>query len=364
MKKIGVLTYYNTTNYGALLQALALEEKIKEYGAECEIIKYHCENIEDREFIKPPKLEKNVLKYLKNIKNFILNQRKRKLMEKFADKHMKFSNKDYDKDNIKESNHTYDKFIVGSDMVFNLDINGNDSNFYLEFADNNKRYSYAASLGAEKLDERYLKNFKNNLGKFQKISVREIQTQKWINDVLNKDVRVNLDPTLLLDDSFWKKYEEKTKRNIKKKYILLYFLDKDDIELKTARKIAKEKDYDIVILQNSIRKKWGCITISNASVGEFLYLIHNAEMVITGSYHGMMFSINYNTNFMYYNRANASRMESIAEMLDVTNRRLTKDYIPNYECKFEEINKKLKKLREKSESDLNDIIGEENEKHK
>ena len=318
-KKIGILTFHTTTNFGAVLQSFALEKKMIELGYDCEIIKYHG-YVEYKEFFKFPKFNKNIIEYIKNVRLYFKFLSKRKKIQKFINKNIVLSEKDYDKKNISLANNVYDKIIVGSDMVFNLVVTKRDTTYLLDFADDAKKFSYAASLGINKIDDKDLDLYKNYLNSFRYLSVREIPTQEYLNTILENDVNVDIDPTLLYDSTFWEKFEEKPSKLLNKKFIVLYFIDSEGVELETALKIAEEKDYQIVILGNLKKKGERFTCISNASIGEFLYYMHYAELVITASYHGILFSINYNTNFMYYVKSNSPRLESIAKITDTTDR--------------------------------------------
>lgn len=361
MTKVGILTYHKTTNYGALLQAFALQSKLNELGADAEIINYHCKNIEKREMISFPKPGKNIniIKYAKRIKAFYNVSQKRKKMKHFMDKYMTFSKDEYTKETIKKSNKVYDKFVVGSDMVLDLEINGYDMSFYLDFAEPKKRYSYAASLGIEKIDNEHLNSCIEELEKFQHISIREEQGKNYFSKLLKNKVYSDIDPTLLYDGTFWKQYEEIPKKKPKKKYILLYFLNRNMPEFEIARRIAKENDMDIYVLSNSKKKIDGCNVIYDASVGEFLYYIHNAELVITASYHGLVFSINYKTNFMFFCHNNsASRLNNVARITGTIGRELKIDEIPPLKCDFSKIDTIIGKLRKKSIDYLKSIVEE------
>ncbi len=357
MKKIGVLTYHNTTNYGALLQTFALQSKLKELGANCETINYHCKNIEKREYVNFPKFDINLIRFLKSIRNYFYVAKKRKKMNEFTSKYVTISKEEYNSDNIGESNKVYDKFIVGSDMVFELGISGGDMAYYLDFAEPQKRYSYAACLGVDKIDDKYLEKCKKELEQFQHISVREEQTKNYFSKIINNKVYLDLDPTLLCDKVFWEKYEEIPKEQPKNKYILLYFIAKNTPEFEIAKKIAKERGLDIYILSDRNTKIDGCKVIYNASVGEFLYYIHNADLVLTASFHGMVFSMNYNTNFMYFlNRKSSSKLASMANLTKSTDREIKDNNIPKFECNFETINKVIEDMREKSIEYLKSIV--------
>ena len=357
MKKIGIITYQNTTNYGALLQAFALQSKLKELGANCETINYHCKNIEERENVSFPKFKNNFIEFLRRIKVYYKVSKKRNVMKNFINKNLKLSRKHYTKKNIKQSNKIYDKFIVGSDMVFELGINGGDMTFYLDFAEPKKRYSYAASLGVEKIDDKYKKRCIEELEKFEHISIREEQGKEYFSKILKNEVYQDIDPTLLYDGKFWERFEEIPKEKNNKRYILLYFVDEKSQEFRIAKKIAEKNDLNLYLLSNEKKIINGCKVIHNASVGEFLYYIHNASLVMTESYHGMLFSINYNTSFMYFcHKKDTSRLDNIAQITKLTDRKLTSDTIPDLNCNFSEANEILKSLRKKSIEYLKSIL--------
>lgn len=359
MKKVGIITFHNTTNYGALLQAIALQKKIRELGAECETIDYRCPAIESREGYSPPSFTKNLYQYMCIWKNYFTQTRKRKIIKGFAKKHLATSKRKYNSANIAQSNNEYDVFITGSDMVWELGITQEDYAYYLDFADHKKRFSYAASLGVDKISSQYRTNCIEEWKKYQCISVREIQARDLIVEAepeLNELIRVDVDPTLLLDAKTWKKFEKIPHVAIPQKYVLLYFLDSDGIMLKSAKQIASESNAEIIVLSDKKLKIKNCNVVQNASVGEFLYYLEHAFLVITGSYHGMLFSMNFNTNFMYFNRANSTRMESIATLTDAKSRRLQCGEIPAIECDFSEINRRIAELRKESEKYLKRII--------
>lgn len=359
MKKVGILTYHNTVNYGAMLQAYALQSKITELGFECEIINYHCKNIEERENLVFPHFQVNLINYLKKIRAFYYAQKKKRSLFKFKS-NMVFSKESYDRESIKNVVNIYDKIIVGSDMVFELGINGGDMSYYLDFVPANKRYSFAACLGRKKIDDRYLKKCKNELEKFQYLSVREVQTQKYLSTLLESKVYLDIDPTLLYDCSFWKKLEEIPSDNISNRYLLLYFVNESMPEFEMAKKIAIENNYDIYIIMDKKRKVDGCKVISYASVGEFLYYIHHASLVITGSFHGMIFSMNYNTNFFYFSKNEKNtKLDNMAKLVKCTDRKLSLNNVPKINHDFKHINEAIKKLRDESMNHLQMIIFDE-----
>ena len=354
--KIGILTFHNTTNYGAALQAYALQQKFMQLGAECDIVDYHCASIEQREAVVTPKYNGGIYAFACAWKDYIHKHSKYKVLKSFIDRNMKLSSISYSKKNIKEANHAYDKFVVGSDMVWELGITGCDTTYMLDFADYSKKYSYAASLGVDKIADGHIATVKNNLETFSQISVRESHGKSVLENIISKDIRVDVDPTLLHNGDFWSRiceYEE----NMPQEYILLYFLDGRGVMLDVARKISVEKSLPIVLLSDVDVAIDGVKVVRNCSVGEFLGWIKKATLVITGSYHGMLFSMNFNTQFMYYNRANSSRMESIAQYGNVQNRRIVDENIfPDDRIDFSEVNPLLENMRTGSIEYLEKIV--------
>ena len=357
MNKVGIITYHNSTNYGALLQCFALQEKIKELGGNCEVVDYRCKRIEQKEYITFPIFNLNLLKYLKNIKHYCDYIPKKKKMHEFIENNIQLSSRKYNCNNIKDSNRIYDKFIVGSDMVFSLNINGNDMTYFLDFADAKKRYSYAACIGNDGINANYLEKCKNELEKFQDISVRELEAKKYLNGIIKNDVTVCCDPTLLHNTAFWKEHEIKPIDVPKNKYILLYFLDEKGLALKTAKKISEETGMEIIVLGRLNEKVNNLKTIPNASVEEFLWYVDNSELVITSSYHGFLFSIIFNSNFMYCYRKGASgKLDNIAKITNSQDRHIKDDYVPKLKCDFQLINKEIEKIRKESIRYLSRII--------
>ena len=360
-KKIGILTFNNTTNYGAALQAYALQKKITELGYFCDTIKYCNENID--KLYKPQKISdiKNIKELVKYI---LLNNDKKKLYEKFQKfygSNMNFSC-EVDKHNINKLNKMYDKFIVGSDQIWNLDLSYEDYNYYLQFVDdNNKKNSYAASFGYSDIPEKYKVNSICELKNFKNISVRETQGRYIINKYLNKEVSVVLDPTLLLKKSDWLNLIKDKKNDIEKdNYILLYIVSPNDEIMEFSKKIAKKYKAKIIWINNSTKKIKGISNIKNCDPIDFLYYIYNSKCVITTSFHGVALSIALNKDF-YFGLSNEknnfnSRIESLTEILELKNRNLNKEELKSID--YKRVNMLLEKERKNSLNYLKKILEE------
>lgn len=310
MKKIGLLTFHNNTNYGSWLQTYALYKVVHDLDYEIEVIDYRSEKDSYMEIIsmsnfsellqdiKIEKLSaiKNVLKIQVNFKN---NKRK----------YWKLSNLIYTEKNVEKLNKEYDIFLIGSDLVWDIRYAGSHT-YMLNFAHSNKkRISYAASYGYETIPEKEKKFFKKYLLQFQKITVREKNSKEELTKLLNMPVEYVCDPTMLLENSEWKKFVKPNKR--KNKYVLVYMPDNKKKIVKEARRYCRKYHCDILIISKTKEKD----SICPYSIEEFLSLFYYAEKIFTGSYHGLVFSVYFEKEFAYINRMPANRMQSLAEKL-------------------------------------------------
>ncbi len=283
-RKIGILTFHNADNLGAVLQAYALQTILtEECGAETEIIDYRCQEIEKSRYAKCPGDKGEMLKYmLLSVYYYI----KRRGFDRFRMKYLNLSKK-YSKSNIHESAEVYSKFIVGSDQVWNLECSGRDKTYYLDFVcDIEKKFSYAASLGnyVYRNEERH--HIKKLLSNFMEVSVREKSALNVFEDLKISNLRVDIDPTLLLTNDKWR--DITSKRIYKKKYIFVYLVQQDVNVINAAKEYAKKHNLKLVSNKKSIK-----FMIRN-SPADFLSWIYNAEGVFTNSFHGTVFSLIFN----------------------------------------------------------------------
>lgn len=360
--KIGVLTYHDTTNYGAILQEYALIKELNTYNCECEAIQYKCEAVENREKLFNLKniSIKNLIKFLILGKS---NKIKYKKFKDFAKNNIKESKSIYNKENIKDSCFIYDKFIVGSDQIWNTELSGNDMTFFLDFCkDKNKKYSYAASFGVSKLNTNIRDNIRELLENFKYITVRENEGREIVNDLLGKEFPVVLDPTFLIDKNEWRKLAKNDKYKINKKYILLYLIQDKKNTFKYAKKLAENMQCEIVYINISPYTEYGMHNIRDASPYEFLDLLKNASFIITGSYHGVVLSINMNLDFIYEvklsNNNYNSRINTVIKLFNLEHRRINYNIFNYDKIQYKEVNKIIEKERDKSKDILRSYINE------
>lgn len=353
--KIGILTYHDTTNYGAALQAYALEKKIQKLGYDVEIVDYKCEAITNRYKIKKLGEIKNVKELVKTILTRKTNIKLKNQFEKFKSNFQKISQKSYYKNNISDCLNIYDKIIVGSDQVWNLDLSGDDETYFLDFIKNPKRkIAYAASFGYSQIPQKYVEKTKECLKNFDNISVREIQGKKIIEELLNKRFEVVLDPTLLLDKKDYTDLIEKPKNPYNKDFILLYKMSDTPTLMKFAKKLAKRTKCKIIYLNHSYKYQLGMDNVRGASVGEFIWYLENAKYVVTSSFHGVAMSIVFKKNFFYEldnSKGNFnSRTKNLVELLNLQKRKIidAKNDEINNSIQYDKVNEILTRERKKS----------------
>ncbi len=299
--KTGIITFHDTTNYGANLQAFALYKAISNLGVECEIINYQCENILKRElpFINTHGTLRN---FIGSVIRFPRIAIKHSKLKKFMMKHEVLSKKSYNSENISESNSVYDKFIVGSDILWNLNISGGDFSYFLNFAqESKKKFSYATSIG-EPWTEEEKKEVKKYLSSFNKISVRENEAVSWVEELISKKTGLVCDPTMLIEPKEWSNLAGNKKNN---GYVLTYLPNEKC--MKDAKAYSAAHNLKLVELK------------FYDSIEMFLRKIKYADCIFTGSYHGFLFSLYFHTNIMFYNFQDTSRMRFLSKKFGIEN---------------------------------------------
>lgn len=332
--KYGIMTYHNIPNFGAILQAYALCKTIRKLGYDCEIIDYTCENIKRREllFKKTDNVLKNILYRI-----FTWPHIEKKIRECRNYVELLYSKEKYNIDNISDSNDIYDGFISGSDMIWNLEVNGYDFNYFLNFVnENRKKISYGSSIGG-KWDEEDLEKIKGLLLRYKFISAREEDTCNFIKEKLRLKCKHVMDPTMLITPYEWEKdLAEINEKN----YVVVYFPSERLLE--AAEKYCIENKKKLIVFQIVLpwkRKKSKIIY----SPKEWLAYLKNADAVFTNSFHGLLFSIYFNKKVWTDNSSN--RVESLLKNLHLDSCNLQIDPDCKSVIDYDMCNSEMEKLR-------------------
>lgn len=381
MKKIGIITISKTNNYGAELQAYATQKKIQLMGYDAELIDYlyykhknHRETKASQPAIKFTKKEKiNHFLLYRIISPLVedfgalfidkISKRKKNFLE-FHKKNTKYSAQYRSHTDLYKAEHNYDVFIAGSDQIWNPSTGTSMAPYFLEFAPRNKhKISYASSFGVSKIDEKYYPLYRDYLANLDAIGVREDDGVDLIKEIAGLNATKVLDPTLLLNKEQWKEVVIKPLKR-KKNYIVIYVLHESEPLINLAYYLQEKLDLEIIKLTKraySNKSYSNVINIEDAGPAQYIDLFMNASFVLTNSFHGTAFSVNFNIPFfsiLNKERKNNSRMINFLKMIDLTNQIVYED-IPSFnnidsyiEVDFENANKVIEKERGLSEKFL------------
>ena len=323
--KVAVLTFPLINNYGGIIQAYALMKLLKSLGHEPFLVNLQSEKFY-KSFVKYI-VKKYVLFFSARYKNATLLD-KSPILKSFIDKEINPKT-----DEVYSTGELirlfdridFDACVVGSDQVWNPGTNTNIEPYFLTFAPKDKlKIAFASSFGVDKIDLGYKNKYKSLLNNLDFIGVREQSGVNIVDSLTEKQATLVLDPTFLLDKEEWLSFSTKTE--LKKPYLLMYVLTDSDYMTNIAKTIAKEKKLQIVrICKNAFveDKSADVINIIDAGPKEYLGLFSKASFVLTTSFHGTCFSLNFNIPFytiLKKNKVNNSRQIDLLEYLGIGER--------------------------------------------
>ena len=318
--KVGILTFHRTTNYGANLQAFALQRILHSMGNGVEIIDYRNMKVYsyyDPRFFHGMPVKTRIGKLIRYRYNLAIFNR----FFGFWEKYFCLSPMCTTHEELSIIEERYDAVICGSDQIWNPRAIFNDFDAFLLETAKCKKIAYAASAGSVSLWEPYLKTFWRLLHRFDAISVREESMKAPSDHLSQKDVYVVLDPTLLLEKKEWCEIEESSilKQLPSSGYILVYFLGKNPALIQAVQELQKKTGLPVISLG---RKLYGIRSLRLiAGPAEFLTLFHHASYVLTSSFHGTVFSIQYQRPFLVFgNGAYNSRMTTLLNAIGLQDR--------------------------------------------
>ena len=338
--KLAILTQPLFFNYGGLLQAYALQTILERMGHEVIILNRETTSTSGR---FPNNLVLDAKYFLRKIlrkPNVTRNSRQNKLIssktQKFTDSYLHASPSLYSVKLLNKylSKHPQDGFVVGSDQVWRPSMSPCLTNYFLDFTklQNVKRIAYAASFGVDCWEFTDADTVAcSALAKiFDAISVREASGVALCEEYLEVDAVHVLDPTLMLEKEDYIQLANEANEPKIDGSLFCYVLDKSE-EKQTVIKTISQKQglkdfYCMPALhdspENIERDPDNCIY---PPVTQWLRSFMDAEMVLTDSFHGAVFSIIFNKPFWVIgNKARGlSRFESILGIFGLQDRLIT-----------------------------------------
>jgi len=376
--KIGIMTIFKASNYGAELQAFALQKKLSLMGHDSELIDYpfykHPSHVASRQS-KPifdigfeNKVKERIYPYLAALQSISIRKdikRKQERMDAFHRTHSRLSEICYNSmEALYAADWSYDLFITGSDQVWNPRMNSSLDPYFLTFAPSGKpRVSYASSFGVSVLPGHTKGIYKERLAAYERLSVREEQGVKIIQDLLGCSPEHVLDPTLLLTDVDWA--DVAVPVDLPMPYVLIYELMPCDELAAVAQRVASQiKGAHVVRIRGGagIRSRPDIADVDDAGPSEFLGLFQGSSAAVTNSFHGTAFAINFKKPVypvIPCRMRNAGRIESLLKMVELSDRMIyeksDKDLTRLAEIDYDAVMGRLEQERSKSISYLEQV---------
>lgn len=305
-KRIGIVTFHGSHNYGSVLQTFALCQTLSKMGLEPVVVNFiHPAGVLMYEFVlwsRKRTLRKNIYNLL--FRGILRNGAKRRNnFHEFIRNEIPLTKRYFERKEITEH---FDYLVCGSDQIWNPDaVDSRDMIFFLDFGDKNTiRFSYAASSGSRKFLPEERDEIKSLLSRMKGIGVREEFMKDYLNKEYNLDSIVNPDPTVLLSSSEWEKIERPVP-NLPEKYLLVYSLHNPKETVEFAKDISQYSGLPVIHINPlDNRKKFVCkaadYSLFDISPYQFIWLFHHADYVVSNSFHGNMFSVIFRKPFVCF----------------------------------------------------------------
>lgn len=340
---IGIITFHESNNCGSMLQCYALQQTLNKYGYDNEVINFS--NKAQRHMYallrKPRNLhdimyDMGTLAYWRRFKQHYTDYKA------FLKNNICVSREEYENGcELKKIGSCYDAYITGSDQVWNTKCPDADDAYYLNFVENKPKIAYAPSFGATNLLDDYdtKDKYAKLLNEVDCLSIRENNGAKWIREMTGREAQVLLDPTMLLKRSDYECLLKDMPR-VKEKYIFYYAFSYSDEVNKAVKAIAEKYQLPVYVMdaKNWVKncRKYGFRLTERSGPLTFLQMLFNAELVLTTSFHGTVFSIIGKKKFwfidsMMHNK-NDDRAGTILGMFGLENRMLFSEELEKKEA--------------------------------
>lgn len=366
VKKCGIVTIFDKNyNYGGQLQAYAMCKLLQQNGCESKIVSFDTNG---RAYALQRLRQLGIKETAKRCINklrFRLSKQGEKPDSDYNTKISRFDSfmeqiphtKTFQSSNIGDADRLFDFYVCGSDQIWNPGW-WNDI-YFLRFT-NKPKFSYAASIGRDRLSAKEQKYIQKATQDYIGISVREKQAEYMLAPILEKNVVTVLDPTFMLEPNLWEALSSDTGLH---DYALIYKIGEVTQTAQDVYKLCHNngiKVYAIGHAKNTYDKGDNTISdriIDDAGPKEWLGLIKNASYIFTDSFHGTVFSILFKKKFWCFEKKSVSakgentRLYNLLSLLGledrfVSSQSLTEKDVFRAEIPYTEVYKKLEKEKE------------------
>lgn len=294
--KTGLVTFYHIHHYGAFLQACATIRAVEALGHTCEIIDYYVN--QDNALFRSPKSVGAAASDAHTALHYSALKARYDRFEQFSAQYLPLSTQHYTSiEELRKAPLSYDVYLSGSDQIWNPKIYPNgrfDPVFFAAFT-KGRKIAYAPSFGISQIPSGMEKELRDYLQEYSAIGVRERAGQRIVREITGREVPVVLDPTLLLRQEDWASMAAPPQRG---GYILCYCISNPGALTHYVERLSAETGLPIVQLcgiRRKVHPKARCVL--DAGPAEFLGLFQNAAYVCTNSFHGTVFSVQFQKPF-------------------------------------------------------------------
>lgn len=362
--KVCVITFCDNGNYGSELQAIAMNEFLKEQNHEVTFVKIKYKNrllralqvmyIKVKDFYfacfdnEYRDMRSSLLKNGK--KKMVISSSLRLKIKKLVNEMI-----NVEVLNIGKFRNKFDCYICGSDQIWSPAYIPFNKNLYLCSIIAEKKIAYAPSFGINTLPNYHIKKAIPLINEFKYLSVREVEGASLIQQYADKKANVVVDPTLLVNSSIWNQMADLyNENNIHGDYVFCYFLG--EISSKVKEKIRDYSNGARIIMVPYKNNVDFDMEYLEANPAEFLSLIKKAKYIFTDSFHGTVFSIIFKKNFTVFKRNYDDNLNQTSRILSLLNKINLGDcyceaidiFSPNNSIDYEEVDIMLNELKNNS----------------
>lgn len=355
-KKALITTFHFCPNYGAMLQAYALQEYLRTLFLEVRVLDYRPRPLLNQYRYINTYSFASILMSLWSLPTFF---RKKLAFKRFEKNLSLTSGRFYCKEEI--TFQPFEYFFLGSDQIWNPDItDGFDSVYFGDISkpSDSHTIAYAASIGKSVFTEKESTQFKQLIKGISKIAMREDDAQELVRIETGEETVVVVDPTLLVGGECFRKFIHNVNCS---GYILVYTLGEESRVIDIANEVSKTKGFKVIQvsgLRKGFRKSKHKV-IYDAGIEDFLSLIYHADFVVTDSFHGTSFSILFHKEFITIpHKTRGGRILSLLSKTNLLTRLSQKvsDSLLTNPIDWVDVDNRLERMRTESKEYIKSVI--------
>jgi hypothetical protein len=320
--KIGIITYHFGHNYGAMLQAYAMQAALKEVGHDPYFVylrkDFQFTNKYERRMPSSPKglALTVVLRLLRKPLH-----RRFERFEAFLAKELPLTSHYPTEQDLMENPPDLDGYVCGSDQIWNLQTGINEFFYGKYVPDGTKLVSYAPSFGNVEIPKQHAEQVRHLLNRFHHLAVREESGCEMVRQLTGREVTRTIDPVFLIDNPIWESLAAAPE--MRQPYIAFYALEMSSRASAIVARIARMTKLPVVVIAKGGAFMFTCRTKLAIDAGprEFLGWLKNASMILTNSFHATVFAMKFDAPFVTiaHSHRNA-RMENLLQLAGLNER--------------------------------------------